>query len=75
MHMVIYGCKKAHKLSQSYYLVIFYYLLFALVPNRLQDRMRMNFKHYTQLAQLEIRDEILTVNKKELEKERNRLQW
>ena len=28
------------------------------------DRMRMNFKHQTQLAQLEIRDEIITVNKK-----------
>ena len=39
------------------------------------DRMKTNFKHHTQLAQLEIRDEILNVNQKEKEKERNRLQW
>ena len=39
------------------------------------DRMKLNYKHYTQLAQLEIREEILNVNKKEQEKERNRLQW
>ena len=44
------------------------------------DRMRLNYKNHTQLAQLEIREEILNVNKKELEKERkgketNRLQW
>ena len=38
------------------------------------DKMRINFKHHTHLAQLEIRDEILTVNKKEREKEINRLQ-
>ena len=39
------------------------------------DRMKLNYKRYTQLAQLEIREEILNVNKKEREKERNRLQW
>ena len=39
------------------------------------DRMKLNYKHHTQLAQLEIREEILNVNKKEKQKERNRLQW
>ena len=39
------------------------------------DRMRTNYRHHTQLSQLEIREEILNVNKKEKEKERNILQW
>ena len=39
------------------------------------DRMKLNYKHYTQLAQLEIREEFLNVNRNEQEKERNRLQW
>ena len=42
---------------------------------KIGDRMKLNYKHYTQLAQLEIREEILNVNKTEKEKERNRLQW
>ena len=39
------------------------------------DRMKLNYKHYTQLAQLEIREELLNVNKKEKKNERNKLQW
>ena len=39
------------------------------------DRMKLNYKHHTQLAQLEIREKFLNVNRNEQEKERNRLQW
>ena len=39
------------------------------------DRMKSNYKHHTQLAQLEIQEEFLNVNRNEQEKERNRLQW
>ena len=39
------------------------------------DKMMMNLIHHAQLAQLEIGEEILAVNKKEMAKERNRLQW
>ena len=36
-----------------------------------KERMMNNLKHYTQLKQLEIREEILAVNEKENEKEMN----
>ena len=39
------------------------------------DRMKTNYRHHTQLSQLEIREEILNVNRRETEKERNILQW
>ena len=40
-----------------------------------KERMMNNLKHHTQLAKLEIREEILAVNEKEKEKEWNKLQW
>ena len=39
------------------------------------DRMKTHYKHHTQLSQLDVREEILNVNRKEKEKESNRLQW
>ena len=37
--------------------------------------MKINIKHHTQLAQLEIREEILAVNEKEKTKEINTLEY
>ena len=39
------------------------------------DRMKANYKKHTFLSQLEIREELLIVNRNEQAKERNRLQW